>query len=532
MDMNYILTWFVIFSCTLYIFVYAKLRFKRETTEKFTGWFLVLFAVLGITVTTIFLIPGKAGLTGAALWLAFVFLPLMCNKLVDRFVAKEEFNKAAVAAGIAAVLHPAGNIKKMPGLVRALQLVQQGQIEKAETLVKKYQNLNSTIDRLAHSYLLGRSGRFKELIAWIQDNFGEENLYHYLDLLPRFMEALGETGQTKKMIDLYLSYTESMSKFYFSPLLPVCRLYIFAFTGQEDMVRQLLSGRLSTLSADKKRFWLASAAQAAGRVKEAGEIFTGLLSSSSYPLRLGSQMRLKSPLHVPEEDFKPEIDRVNRQVSKKIKEEQKYKNPLGHKAYRRRAYATFTLMGIILFFFLLELHYGINTRSLYRLGAIFKVYNQQGEWWRLLTSMFMHFDFNHLILNLFGLFIIGPYVEKSVGKFFFVTIYLLSGLGSMYLATLLTQKPVLILLGASGCIMGLLGAMSYLLYAGYKQDKSKIAGKSLFIVVLIFAFQVVFDIITPNISFTAHLSGFVFGVLLTGLLLSLKKASPEPEKRH
>lgn len=528
MDMNYILIWFVLFSCGLYIFVYAKLQLKRETSEKFSGWFFVLSAVLGITIVMIFLSPGKAGLIGGLLWFIFVFLPLLCNKLIDRFLAKEDFDKAGIVARISALLHPADNIKKMPGLIYSLKMVQQGEINKAAALVEKYRNLNSPIDRFAHTYLLGRSGQFKELIEWVQQNFGEQNLHRYLDLLPRYMEALGETGEIKKMIDLYLMYTERMSKLYFSPLLPICRLYIFAFTGRKELVQQLLSGKLSPLSTDKKKFWLATAARASGKGDEAREEFTALLESPSYSIRLRSQMRLHSPLDAAAEEFESEIERITRQVTLTIKEEQKYKNPLGHRAYRKKAYATYALMGVILFFFLLELHYGINPRSLTRLGAIYKFYSQQGEWWRLITSMFMHFDFNHLILNLFGLFIIGPYVEKSAGRFFFVVIYLLSGLGSMYLAALLTPQPVLILMGASGCIMGLLGAMSYLLFLGYKQEKSKIAKKSFYLVVLIFAFQVIFDIITPNISFIAHLSGFVFGLVITGLVLSLKRAKPAP----
>jgi rhomboid protease GluP len=110
-----------------------------------------------------------------------------------------------------------------------------------------------------------------------------------------------------------------------------------------------------------------------------------------------------------------------------------------------------------------------------------------------------------------------------VGSFGFLVIYLISGLGSMFLATLLSPLPFLVLLGASGCIMGLLGAMAYLLYRGYIKEKSKIARKSLNIIIFIFVFQVIFDLLTPNVSMTAHLSGFVFGIILTVLLLAFKK---------
>jgi rhomboid protease GluP len=451
---------------------------------------------------------------------------LFCRKLSNRYLSEDKLEKAAVAARVAAILHPIGNLKKMPGLIRTFRMVQLGEIEKAEVIVEKFRDLSHSVDRFAHIYFLSKSGQFKKLIEWVRQNFGEKNLFRYLDLLPYYLEALGETGQTGMMIDLYLLYTEKTSKLYLSPLLTISKLYIFSFTGRQEQVRRLLSEQLSPLAEDKKKFWLATAAQTAGQEKEAKDIFATLLNSASYSIRFRAQQRLNSPLNAAAEDFKPEIEKITRQVTFKLKKEQKYKNPFGDKAFRKKAYATYALMGIILFYFLLELIYGTDTRSLYRLGALVKVYGRQGEWWRYITSMFMHFDFNHLFLNLIGLFIIGPYVETSAGRFSFLTIYLVSGFGSMYLAIMLAPQPVLILLGASGCIMGLLGAMSYLLYLGYKREKSKIAGKSLYSVVVIFAFQVIFDIVTPNISIIAHLSGFAFGLLITGILVSLKNSEP------
>lgn len=530
MDMNYILTWFVIFSSGMYLFMFLKIRFKQKTGENFTGWLLVLPTVIGMTIISIFLFPGKAGFIGGILWLIFIFIPMLCRRLINRYITGEKLGLAAVVARTAAILHPTDNLKKMPGLIRVLKMVQQGEIEKAEASIEKFRDLDNSIDRFAHAYFMSNCGQFEKLIEWVGQHFGEENLYGYLDLLPRYLEALGETGQTKKLIDLYLLYTEKMSIPYFTPLLPLCRLYVFAYTGRKEQVLQLLSGQLSPLIEDKKKFWLATALQTSDQGDKAKEVFDDLLDSSFFTIRLRSRQRLDSPLDVVSEEYKPEIERITRQVILKTKEEQKYKNPLGRKAFRKKAYATYALIAAIVFYFLLELHYGTDARSLYRLGAVVKVYGRQGEWWRLITSMFMHFNFNHLILNLFGLFIIGPYVETSVGRLSYVTIYLLSGLGSMYLALLMTPKPILILLGASGCIMGLLGAMSYLLYLGYKKEKSKIAGKSFYMVVLIFAFQVIFDFVTPNISMIAHLSGFVFGLLITALLISMKNYNPEQAK--
>jgi rhomboid protease GluP len=530
MDINIILTWFVLFSCVLFISYQTRLIRKREITDKFTGWFFVYSAIFVITVISIIFVPGKAGYIGGALWFIFVLIPMLGELFVQRFSLKEEYEKALVISKITSFLHPADSIKDGRELTRALLLIREGEIEAAEGLINKYQDFKKPIHRLAHTLLMSRTGKYGELIQWVNGKIGEENLHQYPDLLPRYIEALGETGQIKKMLDLYSKHREKMSKQYFRVLLSILRLYIFAFTGQKQLLEELLSGKLSALSIDLKNFWLATAAQTIGQQEEAGQQFTTLLQSNSYTVRVRAQIRLDSPLRVLSRDLQPGLTEFIQHETRLLREEKKYKDPLGGSAHKKKAYASYLLMVIILGFFLLEIYYGGSQDpfSIYRLGAIFKFQNQQVEWWRLFTSMFMHFGFAHLFLNLFGLFMVGPFVERSVGSFRFLVIYLLSGLGSMFLATLLSPMPFLILLGASGCIMGLLGAMAYILFRGYIKDKSKIAGKSFNIIIFIFAFQVIFDMLTPNVSMVAHLSGFVFGIILTVLLLAFKKEKSGP----
>ena len=68
MDINVILTWFVLFSCVLFISYQTRLILKREITDKFTGWFIVYSSIFGITIISIIFIPNKAGYIGGALW--------------------------------------------------------------------------------------------------------------------------------------------------------------------------------------------------------------------------------------------------------------------------------------------------------------------------------------------------------------------------------------------------------------------------------------------------------------------------------
>ena len=79
----------------------------------------------------------------------------------------------------------------------------------------------------------------------------------------------------------------------------------------------------------------------------------------------------------------------------------------------------------------------------------------EGEWWRIITSMFLHGGFMHVLFNMFSLFLFGPELEKIAGKTRFLAIYLLAGIGGG-LATLLTQNMMYASVGASGAIFGIL----------------------------------------------------------------------------
>ena len=86
-----------------------------------------------------------------------------------------------------------------------------------------------------------------------------------------------------------------------------------------------------------------------------------------------------------------------------------------------------------------------------------------GEWWRLITPMFLHADFMHLLMNMFSLYIFGPDLEKLIGKMRFITLFLLSGIFAN-VATYFLQPLSYIHVGASGAIFGIFGAFLALVY--------------------------------------------------------------------
>ncbi|MBO4290265.1 MAG: rhomboid family intramembrane serine protease [Lachnospiraceae bacterium] len=140
------------------------------------------------------------------------------------------------------------------------------------------------------------------------------------------------------------------------------------------------------------------------------------------------------------------------------------------------------------------------------------------EWYRLLTACFIHFGFEHLASNMFMLGVMGDRLEKTLGRFRFAVVYLLTGIagaGASLLFHMWTQEPV-VSAGASGAIYGIVGAMfGYLMIRGGFLDG---VGKRQLIVMIVF--MIYTSTIGDSIDIAAHAGGLLAGFLL-GLLFAL-----------
>ena len=197
--------------------------------------------------------------------------------------------------------------------------------------------------------------------------------------------------------------------------------------------------------------------------------------------------------------------------------------------------ATQTLIGLNVLMFLVEvgLGGGTNLEVLYRLGALFSPAVRGGEWWRLTTSLFLHFGTGHLAMNMFGLWILGPFTEFALGFRRFVLVYLLAGIGSMGMVMIFSSGPdgEQLTVGASGCIMGLVGATAAIMLRGWLQEKALAAKRRLLAMVVIVSMQYVFDSVVPHVSMTAHLSGAFIGFLATMVLRDRLRPSSPPRQK-
>jgi membrane associated rhomboid family serine protease len=178
------------------------------------------------------------------------------------------------------------------------------------------------------------------------------------------------------------------------------------------------------------------------------------------------------------------------------------------------------LLNVIAFLFEISVGDLNDPEVLHRVGALepYAVV-AQGEYWRLFTALFLHGGFTHLLFNIFALYILGPPLERSIGTLRFVACYLVSGLASsagVVGLTIIGLVQVDQLVGASGCIMGIVGAWAGFLVRHRHAPQAK---QHLANVGMIVAIQIAFDLSTPQVSMAAHLCGLMAGFFL-GLILA------------
>ncbi len=152
-----------------------------------------------------------------------------------------------------------------------------------------------------------------------------------------------------------------------------------------------------------------------------------------------------------------------------------------------------------------------DTEILLNFGAKETFLIKSGEYWRLITPMFLHIGLTHFLFNNLAIYFLGRVTERIFGSIRFLTIYLGAGIAGNIVSMILS--PESIAAGASGAVYGLFGA---LLYFGliYPKLFFSTVGRD---IIVILAINIIFGFTMPNIDFFAHFGGLFAGFLVAAL---------------
>ena len=154
-------------------------------------------------------------------------------------------------------------------------------------------------------------------------------------------------------------------------------------------------------------------------------------------------------------------------------------------------------------------------------GAMYLPYViEEQQYYRVFTSMFLHFGFEHLMNNMVMLMVIGWNLEMEIGSIRFLIIYLLSGIGGNLMSACWSLKigEYAISAGASGAIFGLIGALFYVAIRN-RGRIGNITGRGIIVLIVL---SLYFGCASSGVNNMAHIGGLVSGFFL-GVLLYWKR---------
>lgn len=208
-----------------------------------------------------------------------------------------------------------------------------------------------------------------------------------------------------------------------------------------------------------------------------------------------------------------DINQKNLEEARKVDEIFKPKKPI----------MTYILIAINIFIFLIGILFNLQNPLIELFANNGLAVTEGKQYYRLLTSMFLHANIFHIGFNMYALYLLGSQAEGFFGKTKFLIIYLLSGLTGSMLSILLNQEAVSV--GASGAIFGILGALLYFGFS-YRVYLGNTLIKEIVPVILI---NLAFGFTMTGVDNYAHIGGLIGG-LTTAMAVGFYKENNKQDR--
>jgi len=319
--------------------------------------------------------------------------------------------------------------------------------------------------------------------------------YIYIRLVP--VNFLWPNHLNNDMVEAE-NYAVNLLKQMFGQKMRFLNLYIFQQTPSVE-IQQLIS-------------------QEARKTKKSLEFYTGYVDLEYE--KIGLPEATFTDFRMNKEAFMYQFNTPNLQDANQSLDEMKsieYKRQKEIKSIFNfgKPIITYTFLAIIVLIYLLMAIKGGGTDKIAVLldfGAKEAFLISQGEYWRIITAIFLHNDLLHLSLNGLALYYLGKITEQIYGSLRFFWVYLLAGITGNIFSIIFMPESIGV--GASGAIYGLFGALLYFGYV-YPDLFFRTMGKD---VISILAINVIFSLAVQNVDIYAHLGGLVGGFLVAAII--------------
>lgn len=492
-------------------------RIARLRDPRNRGWLIASLIVLLVCALAWTIVPSLAGFLGGAAWVCLLIFPSFAERAITRALIAERPAQARRLAVVRRMLHPWNDSPYRPEVIHSLELARTSQLGVALDQLAKERDDRSPGGNYATALIFALTENWNGLVQWCRH---DPRLTTDPIIYSLYLRALGETGLLDDLVFDFASHSDSERSGAQNSLPSFNFALVLAFTGQTERLVRLLPERLGGMPLEYQQFWVATAQAAEGKFEVARrQLEKSRLTTADGVLRRSIERRLAV-------EKRPALlgGKAGTTLARVVTE------TVGHNdgemtSPGRGAPAVWALIVINAMMFVVEIFMGgaTNSHTLDLLGALEpKAVLVRHEYWRLLTALFLHYGLLHIAINLYALYLLGPELERLIGSFKFTVSYLIAGLGSsvgVVLARAFDFNQADQLVGASGCIMGVIGVSAGLLL---RHRRSPIAGRRLRDIIVIVILQTAFDLWTPQVSLSAHLSGFATG-LLVGVVLAARR---------
>ncbi len=490
------------------------------------GWLVVTGAILLCAGLGWLWFPDSVGLVVGPLALVTILLPTWLHNAGIRASRQSRYPRARSLLRVASWLHPFDNWRSTPRIFEAFELAHLGRVDDAVALLGLLAQGEGQVALVAEAHRLRLQRRWLELKVLAERN-GLLALQREPSLFALYLRALGELGELDKLADFMRAQEATVIGL---GAFDVAILYLFAFSGQVELARQAVAAARPAFEESDRALWVALAAEHAGDVELARQLFGRLRGAADAQARQHAerhieQLRRAAPVAIPSPRVLETITHFARMAAQR---RDLIPNSPGRQT-ARAVTTTLIVMNVLIYFWgsfpgLRETRDDFIARWAFNAKKI-----AAGEYWRLLSYLFSHGNAIHVGMNMAGLWALGPFVERAFGRLRFCVIYLFSGCAGSAVYLILYQAHVKAaddLVGASGCLMGLLGATAAVMVRAWFRERAAIAGQLFWRLLAVIALQVWFDSRTPEVAGLAHMVGLAGG-FLAGLVLRERVSSRE-----
>ncbi len=502
-------------------------RLARNPPRQVVDWWGTLAVLVALSSGAFLLVPRFAGFVAFGALAVLVFAPLRLDRAAQRAARRGRDAHARRLSRLAATLHPFGAIGTRPAALRVHAAIRAGtpvddaMLQKAggaDPILREWYRLNTMAAAADWSGLRLSLALPSRRVRMLQLGMGA-----------LWVRTVSETAKsTEDVVDAIVEAERLDTTLEDHDRRALFALEAFSALGEVESTRALAVALRDQLPSGADSRAMAAAERTAGRTEDARRRIEEALERADLdPLARTALRALATTLgSAPRNGRSARADALLARLRNEAAATEAL-SPL-REGSRYQSWVTWTLAGAMLGWFLVERATGdaLDPAHLARLGGLVVPMEGRSQWWRLLSCTFVHAGWLHLGLNLYALIAFGRFVEAFYGRVRMALSYVLSALGSgLAVAFLADPTRPSILVGASGAIFGLGGALVSAVLLRRDLRRSRRGREELRSFAVLVVLQVVFDRIIPAVSGTAHMAGLVTGIV-TGAALQLTLRQP------